>query len=471
MIDTPGMIDTIVVNAAPGETRLALLAGDRTVEVVHHRLGGESIAGNLYLGRVTGLAAGLDAAFVDIGAARPGFLNASDARPDPDAAVAPIGRYVHEGEAVVVQVSRDSIGHKGPRLTMRPAMVGRLVVFLPGQRHIEVSRRITGAAGRERLLCLVGEAAGDDDGLILRSAAAAASDADILREVAALRTRWTDARAARADPPALLLAGPGPLERALRDNPGIGRVVVDSPAALAAAKPHCGGVALEHYRGAAPVFEHFGVEAALERALEARVVLPSGGALVIEETAALCAIDVDTAGHRGGQGRNAAALATNLEAAAEIGPQLRLRGIGGIIVIDFVHLAKSAQRRTVIAALRRALDGDRDATAPGGFSRLGLVEMRRRRTRPSLAEQLGGPRGSPSTLALDIARRAARAAEAAPPGGLALSVSADVAAAFGAALREALGAATGRAVDIVCEAAYGRAEHHVDFGRVEERRG
>ena len=458
------MIDTIVVNAAPGETRLALLAGGRVVEVTHHRLGGESIAGNVYLGRVTGLAAGLDAAFVDIGVGSAGFLNASDARPDPDAAVEPIGRYVHQGEAVVVQVSRDPIGGKGPRLTMRPAMVGRGLVYLPGQRRIEVSRRIAGAAERERLLRLVGDAAGGDEGFILRSAAADAGDDEILGEIATMRRLWKDAAARRATPPALLLAAPGPLERALRDNPGVERVVLDTAAALAEAKRLRGGVTLEPYRGAEPVFEHFGIEAALEGALEARVPLPSGGAVVIEETEALCAIDVDTAGHGGGHGSGETALAANLEAAEEIARQLRLRGIGGIIVIDFVHMAKNAQRRKVIAALRGALGGDRDAVAPGGFTRLGLVEMRRRRTRPSLAEQLGGPRRSARTLALDIARRAAREAVHAPAGALTLTLADEVAGAVDDALREALAEATGRAVEVVAQAAYGRAEHDVDFG-------
>ena len=461
------MIDTVVVNAAPGETRVALLAGGRTIEVVHHRAGAESLVGDIFLGRVTKAAPGRHAAFVDIGEGRAGFLNAADARADPDGAVGPIAAHVDEGQAVVVQVARDAIADKGPRLTMRPAFAGRYLVYRPGGRGVDVSRRIAEGAERERLLRLLGDAAGADEGFTLRTAAAGATADDILREAAALRGPWNDALARRAGAaaPARLLRGPGPLERALRDHPDVGRVVIDSPAALAAARGYCRDAVLEAYRGSEPVFERFGVEAALEVALEARVALSSGGALTIEETAALCAIDVDT----GSLGGAAAALNANLDAADEIGRQLRLRGIGGKIVIDFVAMAGDARRRRVVAALRAALGGDRDATAPHGFSRLGLVEMRRRRTRPSLGERIGEARGggsckSTQTLALDIARHAAHESAAAPPGPLFIAAAPAVAAALGTAVRDALAEAAGRRVEVAAEPSFAHEQHRIDFG-------
>ena len=450
------MIDTALVSAAPGETRIALLAGGHTMDVIYHRAGHESLAGAVYRGRVTALATGLNGAFVDIGAGRPGLLNAGDARADPDAAIAPIASYVHEGEAVVVQVRRDAMGDKGPRLTMRPALAGRYLVLQPGQSGVAVSRRITDEAARDRLRRLVGDSAG----VTFRTRAAKAADEDILAELEALRTRCDSISASST--PARLLAPPDPLTWALTENPGVSRVVVDTPALYAAARRFCDGDILETWGEAEPLFEAFGVEAALDSALATRVTLPSGGAVTIEQTEALCAVDVDSAGHRDGK---TAALDANLEAAAEIGRQLRLRGIGGVIVIDFISMAKNDHRRQVVDALRRALGDDRDAVAPSGFTKLGLVEMRRRRTRPSLAEIMGdGPHGSALTVALAIARHAAHQARTASPGPIAIAAASDVAQILDAGLRESLAEATGRSVAVTAETAYGRAEHDVGFG-------
>ena len=398
------MIDTLVVNVAPGETRIALLDGARVVELRHHRAGRESIVGNLYLGRVTRLLRGANSAFIDIGQERPGFLNAGDARPDAHGPVSPIGRYVAEGAAMLVQVSRDALHRKGPRLTLRPSLVGRYVVFSPGRGGIEVSRRITGKAERARLARLLGEARDGGDGFTLRSAAQGAAADRILGDMADLHDAWGQARrlSEKTSPPACLWTAPDPLAAAVADHPGLRRVVIDDAETLAAARWLMAGgdAALERYREDAPIFESFAVEAALEEAFEARLGLPSGGALIIEETHALCAIDVDSGGARGN-------LAINLEAAEVIAHQLRLRAIGGIIVIDFLRLTKGSQRRHLIEAMAVFLSPDKDATAPEGFSALGLVEMRRRRTRPSLSEILGAPgeaAKNPATIALDRAR-------------------------------------------------------------------
>jgi ribonuclease G len=307
---------------------------------------------------------------------------------------------------------------------------------------------------------LVGGVTGNHDGVTLRTSAAKASDSDILNELKTLRRRWDEV--ADSAVPAPLVPAPGPLERALADHPGVARVVVDTPALGAEARRHIGEALVETWNEADPVFEAFGVEAALEAALETRVALPSGGVVTIEQTEALCAIDVDTAKHTDGKN---VALGANLEAAAEIGRQLRLRGIGGIIVMDFVTMTRNDHRRRVIEALRASLGGDRHAVAPGGFSKLGLVEMRRRRTRPSLAQVMGdGPRASALTVALAIARHGAHQARTAAPGPITIAAAADVAKVFGESLRDRLAEATGRAVTVIAESAYDRAEHDVRFG-------
>jgi ribonuclease G len=451
------MIDTILVSDAPGETRVALLADGQTIEVIHHRAGHESLVDGVYCGRVTALAPNLNAAFIDIGGGPPGFLNAADARTDRDAGVKPIGAYVHEGQAVVVQVRRDAMGDKGPRLTMRPTLAGRYLVFQPGQARAEISKRITDEAERERLRRLVG----DDREITVRTRAAKASDDDILGERQALRTRWEGDSALSA--PAQLIAPPDPVERALSDNPDVARVVVDMPARHAAVRQHCGDGVLETWSETKPLLEAFGVEAALDAARDNRVTLPSGGAVIIEQTEALCAIDVDSGGHQGGG--KTVALDVNLEAAAEIGRQLRLRGIGGVIVIDFITMTGDKRRGRVIDALRAALAGDLDAVAPSGFTELGLVEMRRRRSRPSLGQVMGaGPHGSAQTVALAIARHAAQQSRTAAPGPITIAAAGEVAQVFGGTLRAVLAETTGRAVTVTTEPAYGRAKHHVSFG-------
>ncbi len=460
------MIDKLVVNVAPFETRIALLDGARVIELRHHRAGRPSVVGNIYLGRVTRLLPGANGAFIDIGLDRPGFLNAGDARSNAQGAIAPIGRTLDEGAAVLVQVSRDALHHKGPRLTMRPSLVGRYVVFSPGQGGVEVSRRITDKAERERLTRLVLDAAEADGGFTLRSAAAGAAADHILRDMAALRDAWGQALARRqpATPPACLWTAPDPLESALMDHGGLRRVVIDDAATLARARRLMPGAdaVFEHYRSAEPIFESFAVEAAIEEAFEARVSLPSGGAVIIEEANALCAIDVDGGSAAG----SATSLRVNLEAAEAIARQLRLRAIGGVMVIDFLRLAKSDHRRRVIEAMAAGLADDRDAVAPRGFSKLGLVEMRRRRIRPSLAEILGEDgerRKNPTTAALDIARAAAREMGSASPRAAVLGVAPEVAAAFTPGLLAALEKAAGRAVKLAADPAYHRAEWRIDL--------
>ena len=351
--------DTCVVNVSPGETRIALLAGDRTVEVLHHRAGNESLVGNVYLGRVVRVVAGIQAAFVDIGAGRDGFLNGADARTDPDSPTQPIGALVREGEAVLVQVQRDAAGDKGARLTMRPTLAGRRLVLMPGQGRISISRRIEDEALRARLVEIVGNLAEPGEGFVVRTAAADVDAAEFMREAALLRDRWTaiQSRCRGVEAPALLRRDLDPVLRSLRDHgdAGLAHVHIDSVAVLTDVRRFCAELlpelsdTLQAYREDAPIFERFGVEAALEAALGRTVALPSGGRLVIDETEALSAIDVDT---RGASSGAEALLRVNLEAAEEIPRQLRLRAIGGVIVTYLPPLKRDDQQRHEVQQLR-----------------------------------------------------------------------------------------------------------------------
>lgn len=450
------MAEVILVSSSPGETRTALLEGGRLVELMVERAGAQGVAGNVYLGRVTRALPGIAAAFVDIGGERSAFLALAEARPPGQAAGRDrITDYASEGDAVVVQVAQDARADKGAKLTTRIALAGRLVVLTPGQPGIRASKRMGGEPERARLNEALGTLARAGEGFILRTGAAQASAADLARDVAGVRAAWAEIEAKRASarPPACLYREPPALLRALRDESlgGTPCVVVDDAAVAREARAFCAGVApeladlIEIHGGASPLFEAYGVEAAIEAALLPGVALPSGARLVFAETAAVTAIDVDSGGRSEG-GPEDTALATNREAAAEIARQLRLRGIAGHVVIDFVAMRRPASRAAVLAALDEALSADRVPSFVAGFTRMGLVELTRERRRPSLAETLldacwvcegGGRTKSAETVALEALRAVAAAARAAPGTALALSAPPAVIALLEGALKAA----------------------------------
>lgn len=472
------MIDTALFNVGARETRLALLAGDRVVELLVERTDCPSLVGNVYLGRVTRVVRGIEAAFVDAGLERSGYLSADDARP-PDSRESriPIGRLVREGEAVLVQVLKDPLDGKGARLTTRVTLPGRYLVFVSGRERVVVSHRVDGPDERMRLEAEVRELA-EGCGFIVRTAAVGAEPEELAADAAYLRQLWDDleARHAGAEPPACLYRELAPLPRALRDLVGkeVGRVIFDSAAALADAKRSCEKAMpdlvprLEMHRGEAPLFDTFAVEEAIEGALAPRVALPSGGALAIERTQALWAIDVDTVRHTGGPDFEQTALGTNLEAANEIARQLRLRNIGGLIVIDFVHMDRFDHCQRVVEALRAALAEDRTPSRLLRISPLGLVEMTRKRTRASLSALLtewcpdcagSGRVRTVETIAHDVVRALARAARASAPRPVAVlaapevvEVLAESERGFGAEIEAALG----RRVELRAEAGCAR---------------
>ncbi|MDA1089467.1 MAG: Rne/Rng family ribonuclease [Proteobacteria bacterium] len=426
------VIDHILISASPGETRVAVLAANRLVEVLVERVGAASLVGNIYLGRVETVNKGLDAAFVNIGGGRDGFLALPEARLLGGPAVGgsgsghddAIGDFLNEGDAALVQVQRDPVEGKGAKLTAHINLAGADLVFRPLQPGVSISRRIEGAGDRDRLAALVEGLLpkdADDGGFIVRTAARDVGEDSLKADAERLIERWRDIRHARANAkaPALLYAGPGPGCRALRDfgGPGIRKIVVDGAPALAEVNAFCQAEApdlaalIEHHSGPQSLFEAFDVEQQIDAALSPVVTLGGGGSLIISRTAALCAIDVNTGGADGGT-RQRTAAAVNLDAATEVARQIRLRNISGLIVVDFVSVRDEGSKRETLEALKQACATDPVGPHVVGYTRMGLVEMTRPRHGLSLGELLGTawdssaltPAKSPLTHALAALR-------------------------------------------------------------------
>lgn len=440
------MAESLLINVMPGEIRAALVQDGRAMELFIERRGRESLVGNIYLGRVERVLDGMDAAFVDIGLGRSGFLGLDGARtggrpaePSDDR----IGDHLVEGEAVAVQIAKDSVGRKGVQLSRRLSLAGRNLVYTPAGRRIAVSRQIADADERARLEALVAEAGAAGDGFIVRTAAVGAGPAEIAADTFYLKRLWSeiDARRAGAAPPALLHEEPPPLLRLLRDRVGreTGEVVIDSPGGFAAAREYCRrflpGLEERLRLGTEPAFEALEVDAEIERALGPRIGLPSGGELVIETTEALVAIDVNTGRFTGGGRLEDTAFRTNMEAAEEAPRQIRLRNIGGLILIDFIHMQDEEHWRRILDTLGRALAGDRANARLIGRTGAGLVEVTRQRQRESLDGMLtetcagcggGGRLTTARTAALGIMRAIGREGRKAKPGRLTVTAASEV---------------------------------------------
>ena len=398
----------ILINWTPQETRVAIIEQGAVQEVLLERALERGLVGNIYLGRVQRVLPGMQSAFIDIGLERTAFLHVADLMPHSAArhsggrdaeSAAPIERQVFEGQSILVQVLKDPIGSKGARLTAQISIAGRLLVFLPQQDdHIGVSQKIAHAqreALRQRLQALLGEGGGS---FILRTNAEEASDDELREDIAYLRKAWAHirTRALQVSPPALLYEELNLAQRVLRDlaGPNTRSVQVDSREQFAALQAFAQAYTpqvlerLTLYRGERPIFEPYHVDEEIARALGRRVDLKSGGYLVIDQTEALTTIDVNTGAFVGARNFDDTVFRTNLEAAQAIARQLRLRNLGGIVVIDFIDMTRDDHREAVLAELRKQLARDRVKTMVGGFSQLGLVEMTRKRTRESLAQML-----------------------------------------------------------------------------------
>lgn len=415
----------VAISGAGGWLRVALLEQGRLVEWRSEQAETEPLAGCVYRGRVTDVLPGIQAAFVDIGQGKNAFLYVDDALPPfHGTEKRPINELVRVGETLLVQVSKEAAEGKAPKVTTRVSIPGRLLVYLPPEgraagmsasglpgagvpvepgARVSVSRKIADEAKRRKLRELAAGLLADGEGVIVRTEAENAGDEEVARELAYLRKRWREALASAAGrkTPCLICRDADLIEAALRDfgAEDVEEIVVEEAAAfqrvreLAEALFPGAADKLRRYQGREPLFERLGVAAQLDRALQRRIPLPSGGHLVFDRTEAMTVIDVNTGAFsgKGGQQREQAVTAANLEAAREIARQLRLRDIGGIVLIDFVNMQEAANRERVLTALRAEAAKDTAPVAVLGMTALGLVELTRKRVRASLAERMTEP--------------------------------------------------------------------------------
>jgi ribonuclease G len=406
----------ILINWTPQETRVAVVESGAVQELHIERTLERGLVGNIYAGRVARVLPGMQSAFIDIGLERAAFLHVADvfvngapARPDHGhggTPPAPIERLVFEGQTLTVQVIKDPIGTKGARLSTQISIAGRLLVFLPQDDHIGISQKIGSHELREqlraRMAALVQTADGSPTGgFILRTNAEDASDAELADDIAYLRKTWASIRerSFKAAPGSLLHQDLSLVERVLRDISGelTQSVRIDSREQYQALKAFGEAYTprsahkLTHYQGERPIFDLFNIDEEITRALGRRVDLKSGGYLIIDQTEALTTVDVNTGGYVGARNFDDTIFKTNLEATQAIARQLRLRNLGGIIILDFIDMTREEHQQAVLAELRRQLARDRTKVTVSGFTQLGLVEMTRKRIRESLAHMLCEP--------------------------------------------------------------------------------
>ncbi len=397
------MQQKLIISRGPYYTRAALLEDGVAVGLFVEPCERPSLVGDIYKGRVEKVLKGMDAAFVDIGLERNGYLSVDDlsstngrGRERPT-----ISELLKGGKEVVVRVTRDAMGGKGPRLTTQLLIVGRKLILSPAMRSPGASRRL-GDAERARLRALCAGLEAGDAGLIARTAAEGTDEAVLSRELRFLRHMWgsVEQKVATAPAPALVYKEVDLALRAVRDLPGpeFADVVVDDPRLhrrlvnyLKAVAPALSARVELYEHDAGPLFARYGLETELEKALARRVELPSGGHLVIDVTEAMTVVDVNTGSYVRGRRLEDTVLKTNIEACSEVVRQLRLRDIGGIIVIDFIDMAVEANRDAVLATLKAELARDRSKSYVVEISPLGLVEMTRQNTYQGLRETLTEP--------------------------------------------------------------------------------
>ena len=385
---------------------MAVLSSGQVQELVVERAASRGLVGNIYVGRVVRVLPGMQSAFIEVGLERAAFLHVADirgeARSEPRNGGRPIEKIIAEGQPILVQVLKDPIGSKGARLTTQISVAGRLLVHLPNDPHIGISQRIEDEAGRAALRDKLKELLPADEkgGFILRTLAEGASEEELKADIAYLRALWHDIQAAAGGtPPKMVHQDLSLAQRVLRDmvTKDTATVRVDSRenyqslvAFAGAYMPQLIG-RLEHYTGERPLFDLYNVEQEIEKALARRVDLKSGGTLIIDQTEAMTTIDVNTGGFVGQRNFDDTVFKTNLEAAQAIARQLRLRNLGGIVVVDFIDIESEEHRAAVLKEFRRALARDRTRMTVSGFTALGLVEMTRKRTRESLSHVLCEP--------------------------------------------------------------------------------
>ena len=436
--------NSLLINVAVGETRVALVEDGILSEMYVERAQERSPVGNIYLGTVTRVLPGMQAAFIDIGLDRAAFLHVEDVVSSADAAKladpgyeshdaeaeeseepaqasngartrrspraqkrlsrkTPIRDVLKEGQPLMVQVSKGPISTKGARVTSHIALPGRYVVYIPTDDSLGISKRIGGDRERKRLKEVIESIKPEGGGLIVRTLAAGLTKKQLKADVGYLVKTWDDVMAKRnstTQAPSLLYRDLDIILRTARDNfdEDISKIIIDDPTEyerlrefLTVFLPHRVDD-VELYDGTEPFFDEYGIESEIGRALARKVPLPSGGYVIIDQAEALTAIDVNT-GRFTGRGKDVeeTILQTNLEAVKEIAYQLRFRNIGGLIVLDFIDMEKASHRDKVYKALLQVLKQDKAKTTAVRISELGLVEMTRKRTRESLGRTLYEP--------------------------------------------------------------------------------
>ena len=439
---------SLVVNATPLETRIALLENGQLCELFLERTTQVSQVGDVYKGRVAKLLQGMQSAFVAIGAAKDGFLYLDEPEahrlPSEESAEEEEGEGIQpefptlpvtlppvkEGEEILVQVVKDPIGSKGSRLSRHISFPGRFLVFMPGVEHVGISRKIVNPQERERLRTLIKSHSQPGEGFIVRTAAIGEKDEDLISDVAYLRELWAEVQVncQRLQAPSLVWKDFGLLQKVLRDlfreevasfwvdRDDTYREVVDFVSRL---HPEWVG-RVKHFTSDLPIFEAFAIEKEIDAARQPKVFLRHGGSIVINQTEALVSVDVNTGKFVGKKDLEETVYLTNMEAIPEIVRQLRLRNLGGIIVIDFIDMMDPVHKENVMRRVQEELERDRNHARAVEISDFGLVEMTRKRTGPSLERLLtsacphcdgSGRRPSAETVVLGVYRDMARQGE------------------------------------------------------------
>jgi len=402
------MASTLIINDKNYETRVALLENDQVVELYVERNSNTLFVGNIYKGKVIKVLPGMQSAFIDIGLEKAAFLYVDDIKRisddvEFDREIKPeISKLLKEGQHIIVQISKEPIGTKGPRVTTNITLPGRYLVLAPLTPTIGISRKIEEKEERERLKGLLNELSeASGFGLIARTASEGVSNKLLLRDYDFLVKFWQEINKKQAR-----LSGRGLVHsemevsiRVIRDvlNESIKKIVVDNRETYKVLRRYLGQYEpkfrrlVAFYSEREPIFESYGIEPEVEKALQRRVWLKSGGYIVIDQAEALVVIDVNTGRYVGTRNQDETIFNTNLEAAKEIGYQLKLRNLGGIIVIDFIDMEKGDHKEKVLSALKDVLKKDRAKTNVLGLSELGLVEMTRKRTRESVSKTMCTP--------------------------------------------------------------------------------
>ncbi|MDQ6967523.1 MAG: Rne/Rng family ribonuclease [Mariprofundaceae bacterium] len=450
----------LLVNTSPFETRIARIENGLAEEVYIERERERGLKGNIYKGRVQRVLPGIQAAFVDIGMAKSGFLYAGDiAAPETEPLeddstegeknngdgndaentvprhriIPPINTLVREGQDILVQVSKDPIASKGPRLTSLLSLAGRYLVYLPSLEHVGIARRMEGQEERERLLTIANDIRPDNAGLIIRTVAEGHSKEELQDDLNFLTRLWSDieTRSNNTITGSVIHAELSLHLRVMRDyvDDEVQKIHIDSRETYQSMKKFADNFMPEvakrlyYYPGDRPIFDVYGVEEELDRALKRKVSLKSGGHIVIDQTEALIAIDVNSGSFVRSRSMEETGFKTNLEAIHEIVHQLRLRNLGGIIVVDFIDMHEEENKVRMLEVLEEALTRDKTKTNVVQLSSLGLVEMTRKRTRDSLGRILlnecsrcesVGYTKSPTTICYQLFREVVAEARAYP---------------------------------------------------------